>query len=467
MTEPTIATGSLVYRSTAHASLAALGVRLRQLDLFGPVRERVRVPQKTVRHTPADKLYDALIALLAGAHGLVEINHLLRADPALQAAFGRPACAEQSVVQDTLDACTAENVTQLEAALTAIYRRHGQGYRHDYAREWQILDVDLSGLPCGKKAALATSGYFARPRTRQGRQLGRVLATRYREVVVDQLFSGTTQLNTALLPLLLAAEQTLELDEARRERTLVRVDAGAGSVADINWVLFRGDHMLAKDYSTKRARLLADSVAAWYDDPCQAGRQVGLVTEPPTLYRAGQHRRTVTRIAVRCRQASGQWGVAVLISTLSAADALRLTDQEPVLAADLAASLLAYVYLYDQRGGGVETTFKEDKQGLGLTKRNKKRFEAQQMVVALGTLAHNILIWARAWLATHAPRLRRFGIKRLVRDAFGIGGLVAVDPHGRVAAIVLNHADRLAHHLLTALQVLVADAPIAVSLGEI
>src|SRR4051794_8802533 len=166
MTEPTIATGSLVYRSTAHASLAALGVRLRQLDLFGPVRERVRIPQKTVRHTPTDKLYDALIALLAGAPGLVEINPLLRAAPALQAAFGRPACAEQSVVQDTLDACTAENVTQLEAALAAIYRRHGQGCRHDYARAWQILDVDLSGLPCGKKAALATSGYWRRAITR-------------------------------------------------------------------------------------------------------------------------------------------------------------------------------------------------------------------------------------------------------------------------------------------------------------
>ena len=157
----------------------------------------------------------------------------------------------------------------------------------------------------------------------------------------------------------------------------------------------------------------------------------------------------------------------MLVSTLAAADALRLTGHAPALASDPVASLLAYVYLYDQRGGGVETTFKEDKQGLGLTKRNKKRFEAQQMVVALGTLAHNILIWARAWLVPQAPRLQRFGIKRLVRDAFGIGGLVAVDPHGCVAAIVLNHADRLAHHLLAALQALVADAPIGVSLGEI
>ena len=384
-------------------------MKLQQLDLFGPIRERVRVPQKTVRHTPADKLYDALIALLAGAHGLVEINHLLRADPALQAAFGRPACAEQSVVQDTLDACTAENVSQLEGALAAIYRSTAGGTATTTPPRLADPRRGSERVAVREEGGARHARLLRPPRTRQGRQLGRVLATRYQEVVVDRLFSGTTQLNTALLPLLLAAEETLALDEARRQRTLVRVDAGAGSVADINWVLFRGYHILAKDYSTKRARLLAESVAAWYDDPRQADRQVGLVTEPPTLYRAGQHRRTVTRVAVRCRQANGQWGVAVLISTLSAADALRLTDQEPALASDPAASLLAYVYLYDQRGGGVETTFKEDKQGLGLTKRNKKRFEAQQIVVALGTLAHNILIWARdvAGAARPAPAALR------------------------------------------------------------
>jgi hypothetical protein len=465
MSDPTTAT-ALARRSTSHASLAVLGVKLRELDLFGPIRASVHIAQKTVRYTPADKLYDTFIALLAGAHGLVEINRLLRADPALQAAFGRPACAEQSVVQDTLDACTAENVSQLEEAVATIYRRHSRGYRHDYDHDWQILDVDLSGLPCGRKAALATPGYFAKPRTRQGRQLGRVLATRYHEVVVDQLFSGTTQLNTALLPLLLAAERTLELDEARRQRTVVRIDAGAGSVADINWVLFRGYHILAKDYSTKRARILAESVTAWHEDPRQPERQVGLVTEPASMYRAGQYCRAVIRVAVRCRQANGQWGVGGLISTLAVADALALTGQELALATDPVACLLAYVYLYDQRGGGVETAFKEDKQGLGLTKRNKKRFEAQQVVVALGTLAHNVLIWAREWLAARMPRLRRFGVKRLVRDVRGVSGRVEPDAQGQVRGIVLNRADRLAHHLLAALQALLATEQVAVSLGE-
>src|SRR4051794_399035 len=115
------------------ASLAAVGVRLRSLDLFGPIRQRVRIAQKTVRHTPTDKLYDAFIAMVAGAHGLVEINTRVRSDAALQAAFGRRGCAEQSVVQETLDACTTENVRQMEAAIAEIYRRHSRGYRHDYA----------------------------------------------------------------------------------------------------------------------------------------------------------------------------------------------------------------------------------------------------------------------------------------------------------------------------------------------
>src|SRR5947209_7971834 len=147
---------------TGCASLAALGVHLRQRDVFGPIRKTVRIAQKTVKHTPIDKVYDAFISLLAGAHGLVEINTRLRADPALQIAFGRTRCAEQSVVQETLDACTAENVVQMEQALDTIYQQHSQGFRHDYAQQYQILDVDMSGLPCGPKAAFASKGYFAR-----------------------------------------------------------------------------------------------------------------------------------------------------------------------------------------------------------------------------------------------------------------------------------------------------------------
>src|SRR3712207_1857323 len=138
---------------SARASLAALGLKLRSLDLFGPIRQTVTIPQKTVKHRPTQKLYDAFITLLAGAQGLVEINTRLRSDPVLQRAFGRTSCAEQSVVQETLDRCTAENVTQLEQAVATILRRHGHAYRHDFAQGWLLLDGDMTGLPCGPKAA--------------------------------------------------------------------------------------------------------------------------------------------------------------------------------------------------------------------------------------------------------------------------------------------------------------------------
>ena len=42
--------------STPRASLAALGVKLQQLDLFGPIRQQVHIKQKTVRYSPTDKL---------------------------------------------------------------------------------------------------------------------------------------------------------------------------------------------------------------------------------------------------------------------------------------------------------------------------------------------------------------------------------------------------------------------------
>jgi hypothetical protein len=444
------------------ASLAALGLHLSQIDLFGPVHQNVTIMQKTVKYTPTDKLFDAFISILAGAHGLVEINTRLRSDPALQHAFGRNACAEQSVVQDTLNACTAEQVAQLAQALQSIYRQHSQGYAHDYTQACQLLDVDLTGMPCGKKAAFASKGYFPQQRYRRGRQLGRVLVTRYHEVVVDQLFNGTTYLRTALRALLEQAEQVLDLCAAKRARTIVRIDAGAGSVAEINWLLERGYLVHAKDYSGQRAQKLARSVKRWVDDPRIEGRQVGWVSEPATMYA-----REVQRIAVRCRKKNGQWGVGVLISALKQAEVLALTGQAAVVEPDEDALLLAYVYFYDQRGGGVETAIKDDKQGLGICKRNKKRFEAQQIVMMLNSLAHNVLVWARRWLARLLPQIERYGLKRLVRDIWHISGFVEWDGHGQLRRIVLNQLAPLAQGLGLALYELLAPTHVLVNLGQI
>src|SRR5262245_37994269 len=185
----------------------------------------------------------------------------------------------------------------MTAAVTAIYRSHGQGYHHNYHQQRQVLDVDLTGLPCGKKAALATKGYFAGARNRRGRQLGRVLATRYAEVVVDQLFEGRIKLSEAFVPLVQAAEDILDLNDAKRTLTLLRVDAGGGSLSDVNWALSRGYQILCKDYSGQRATRLAASVTRWVDDPAEPGRQIGWVE-----VEAPEYVRPVGRIAVRKRK---------------------------------------------------------------------------------------------------------------------------------------------------------------------
>jgi len=239
--------------------------------------------QKTITHTPVQKLSDAFSAVLAGAHGLVEINKRLRLALGWQAALGRQSCAEPSVVPDTLDACTAVNVEQRHRAMDESYQRQRRGARHDSHRSLQVLEVDMTGMACGPKAAFATTDYLAHQRHRRGRQRGRVLATSDGEMVVDRLFGGTTPRRKALRPLVQAAEDTLARDEENRPRTLWRFDAGGGSVAELSWLLDQGSQGHGKDYASPRAHQLAERVTQWVDDPRLPERPVGWGTVPPLI----------------------------------------------------------------------------------------------------------------------------------------------------------------------------------------
>ena len=260
------------------ATLAAIGLKVSSLKLLEPIKQNVDILQKSIRHTPFQELTDAFIAILAGAHGLAEVNTRVRSDEALQRAFGREACAEQSVVQETLNACTGLNVQQMEHALDMIFRQHSSAYQHKHGEKLQLLDVDLTGMPCGPNQEGSRKDYFGYNNIRYGRQLGRVVATYYEEIVVDRLLPGNAKLTEALQPVVLAAEQTLALDEAKRKRTVLRVDAGGGSLDDVNWMLERGYQVHCKDYSSVRAEAHAATVGEWFSDSQNPERQVGRVT---------------------------------------------------------------------------------------------------------------------------------------------------------------------------------------------
>jgi hypothetical protein len=88
--------------TTSRASLCALGEYLRRHCFFAPLREQVQISQKTVRYRPIDKLLDGLLGLLCGAKTISQSNVTIRVDPAVQRAFGRTGCAEQSTIARTL-----------------------------------------------------------------------------------------------------------------------------------------------------------------------------------------------------------------------------------------------------------------------------------------------------------------------------------------------------------------------------
>lgn len=92
---------------------------------------------------------------------------------------------------------------------------------------------------------------------------------------------------------------------------------------------------------------------------------------------------------------------------------------------------------YDGRAG-MEADLKSDKRGLGLAVIRKHLLPAQKLVVLLVELAHNILLWARSWLAERVPRLQEYGIVRLIQQVWAIPGRVKLTEQEGVVRVRLR-----------------------------
>jgi len=447
---------------SSHGPLIAVATWMRIHKIWDRIAAEVPIPQKVVRYEPTQKLLGIFVTILTGAGGLVEANTRVRPDEALCRAFGFPSFPDQSTLSETLNACTEESVRAMRACVTEVYRRYGRAARHKRRHGWLILDVDLTGMPCGRQAEGATKGYFSGARGRRGRQLGRVVATNYDEIVVQRLYPGKRQLCQAFQELVEAAEKVLGLHRhPKRQRiTLLRCDGGGGTEREINWALERGYHLLTKLKNHQRSQKLVRSVTRWYPDPKVPGRSVGWVEEPHPFARP------TLQIAVRSEREGKKRTERVLLTSLSEAQVVSMmgwTVQQPLDPGQVA---LAVAHLYDQRGGGAETQNRQDKQGLGLTKRNKKRFEAQEMLVLLAELAHNLLTWTRQHLAQVNDYWQGWGLLRLVRDVFHIPGRVECDAHGMPLRLTLSSRHLLSGPLLRPLRHLVRSE-LTIILGKI
>ena len=198
---------------SVQAPLAMVGAEVKRTRIWDAIVQHVHIRQKQAGHLPTDKLKDAWINILSGGKGIVEVNTRIKPDRGIQKAFGRDGCAEQSTISRCLTACSPENVEQMCQAVQEILREHSRSYRHHYEQRHLWLDVDMTGMLAGRQGEGVTKGYFSHASNARGRQVGRVFASQYNEIVVDRLYPGKVQLERSLQTLVSAAETTLELDE--------------------------------------------------------------------------------------------------------------------------------------------------------------------------------------------------------------------------------------------------------------
>src|ERR671936_230075 len=386
---------------TGRASLCALGEYLRRRCFFAPLREQVTVPQKTVRYRPIDKVLDAMVGILCGAKTIAQSNVTIRTDPAVQRAFGRTGCADQSTIARTLRACTTENVAQLEQVSWYYLKRYGQTPHHRFAERLLWVDIDVTSLPLGAQAEGSERTWMGRNRSKTGRKTLRVTASDYREMLHETLVRGKASAVPALKAALGELETRLGWTRERRQRVVLRLDGGFGTTEVLNWLLSRGYQIVATISHSGRVRKLRQALGPW-QPTSSPGREMAAVLRPHRFCRGTR------QWVIRTPKEQGGYQYAVLVTTL--------VDHEPVALADA----------YDGRAM-IEATFCQDKQALGLVTRRQRRWEAQQMVLLLARLAHHLLLWGKRWLSrvpTTRRRLPSYGLVRLLRDVWAVPGVI-------------------------------------------
>lgn len=423
---------------SANASLALVAEWTNANHIWEELEATVKIHQKTVKYSPSDKLQDLLVNIWAGGERISSVNHLLRTDEGLQRLFGRNACAEQSTISETLNAVSAENIVEMKGFMQQVYRQHSVFYRHDYKTNWLLLDIDLTGMLAGRKAEGSEKGYFSGERNGHGRQVGRVYASQYDEIVHEQLYPGKVQLEASLLELVEMAENVLDSNENRRKRTIVRVDGGGGTDKNIDQLLLDGYWLLIKVKNWQRTHKLVKTVKIWHSLSELPNHDVGWVEAPH------EYAKTTRQLAIRWPKEKGGFHYCVLVFNLTDFMIFQLANllmPRKLTALELFSAIMK---AYNLRSGGVETSIKNSKQGLGLSKRNKKRFHAQHMLLLLAQLAYNIAVWVRNKLKKHSAVIASFGMSRLIREAFHISGKVQFDENGKVTLIILNQTHNLA-----------------------
>lgn len=153
-------------------------------------------------------------------------------------------------------------------------------------------------------------------------------------------------------------------------------------------------------------------------------RWVARAVNPPTYAEPVQH------LVLRWRNQKGELKHATVVCSI------------------LAWSMTEVINHYDARGS-CETEIQADKGGLKLCKRRKKQPSAQEALILLTDIAHNLLAWSSPWMFPDGP-LAQFGTTRLIEDVLAIPGHLIFDDE-QLVEVQLNqlhpHASQVAQGL--------------------
>jgi hypothetical protein len=212
------------------------------------------------------------------------------------------------------------------------------------------------------------------------------------------LYPGNQTSEKSLFKTIEQVEALLPInDRHHRGGVLIRLDAGFGNDQNINWLLHRGYQILSKHKSSKRASLIASQIDEWH--PLDDRKWIA---EVPKSLCHRYYRHTQTSVLCWYTPKSDALKHALLICSLLDLDLFRIS------------------HLYDERAS-MENEIKADKRGLLLPKRRKKQLEAQEALVLLTDLAHNILAWSRDFWALE-PQISALGIYGIVNKIMMIPG---------------------------------------------
>jgi hypothetical protein len=212
--------------------------------------------------------------------------------------------------------------------------------------------------------------------------------------------------------MLRALASALGSTPAQKRRIVLRSDSGFGADANINYALRQGWQVLTKGSGGRRPAAIVGRIPAeaWYELRAN-DRWVARAVDPPSYARPVQY------LALRWRTQTGELRHSTVICSV------------------LEWSLEQVIAQYDARGA-CESEIGADKGGLKLCQRRKKQQAAQEALVLLTDLAHNLLAWSAHWMFADGP-LARFGTTQLIDDVLAIPGRLIFE-QDRLVEVQLN-----------------------------